>query len=613
LPPSWSALLVIASASGLVAFAPPVTAASRTIELHFTPAAHLQLALWIESTDGTFLKTVGVTQAVSYRGIGNRPGSSQMNSGFRWPYGRREGVLPVWAHRRAAAPGAVPWKRVVFQQRVEGHASRDIPADSSLDSYFCLSFTEHTGAVDQSTREKALDAVTCASGFMSDKGRFITQADVDGGYWEPIEVLGAPVRRALDLWSLYPPRRDAHQCSGTPVCFDLPDVDSYDQHAREVMPDIDAVTMATPGEADQSVMFDVPEEWPDGAYVAWIEASKEGDYNDSFNDQTYPTPRKPPAAWDTPWATDYGYAYRGQPSVVYRVDFTVGGTGTFTTAAPVGRGDLDGFGPTGGDLTAIAGALITDDPVAAPGSGADRLRRTTDGVRVRLEVRNCPPHEPPGGPVTLSARADPDSKHSHEWGVLRFVEPAGSQPIDHYEARFGPSAIVPGDESLFLRATPLVTADLDPVAARIGGGTPGQAVEVHFGGMLPTTTFWVAVRAVDACGMHGPVEVAQLTTSKVNFTKLSGCFIATAAFGSALGPEVQSLRTVRDALRPRSTVFATVTDLYYRSGPAAAAVIERSEGARAVVRNLLGPVVALARAAAPALEGRGNGAIIPAP
>jgi hypothetical protein len=104
--------------------------------------------------------------------------------------------------------------------------------------------------------------------------------------------------------------------------------------------------------------------------------------------------------------------------------------------------------------------------------------------------------------------------------------------------------------------------------------------------------------------MTGPFDVAQLTTTNINFTKLSGCFIATAAFGSALGPEVEALRTVRDALRPRSRVFATATELYYRAGPAAAAVIERSADARAVVRTLLAPVVALARAAAPALEAR---------
>src|SRR6185369_15119861 len=84
-----------------------VATAPRVIEFRFTPTARAQIALWLERPDGTFLKTVFLTQAVGLRGIGNRPGAAEMNSGFHWPYGRREGALPIWAHRRAAAPGAL--------------------------------------------------------------------------------------------------------------------------------------------------------------------------------------------------------------------------------------------------------------------------------------------------------------------------------------------------------------------------------------------------------------------------------------------------------------------------------------------------------------------------
>ncbi|HMI92890.1 MAG TPA: hypothetical protein VK509_16055, partial [Polyangiales bacterium] len=94
------------------------------LELRFTPAPHAQIAIWVEDANGRFIRTFGLTQAVAFRGIGNRPGASLMNSGYRWPYGRREGALPVWASRRAAEPGARKWKRVVFQSRIEGLASR---------------------------------------------------------------------------------------------------------------------------------------------------------------------------------------------------------------------------------------------------------------------------------------------------------------------------------------------------------------------------------------------------------------------------------------------------------------------------------------------------------
>ena len=115
--------------------------------------------------------------------------------------------------------------------------------------------------------------------------------------------------------------------------------------------------------------------------------------------------------------------------------------------------------------------------------------------------------------------------------------------------------------------------------------------------MQPLTHYYVAIRAWDSC-KAGDYVVTELTTSRINFTKLSGCFIATAAYGSAMEPAVGVLRTVRDALRPRSPLFATAIDLYYRSGPSAASVIERSEVARAVVRTFLAPAVEIARAAA---------------
>src|SRR5262249_51397941 len=122
------ALALLAAAFPAMALAQDAPPVARTLEFKFTPTARTQIALWIEKPDGTpegFLKTIRLTQAVALRGIGNRPGASQMNSGFRWPYGRREGVLPVWAHRRLRAPGATQFKRVIFQDRVsEGLASQ---------------------------------------------------------------------------------------------------------------------------------------------------------------------------------------------------------------------------------------------------------------------------------------------------------------------------------------------------------------------------------------------------------------------------------------------------------------------------------------------------------
>jgi hypothetical protein len=55
-----------------------------------------------------------------------------------------------------------------------------------------------------------------------------------------------------------------------------------------------------------------------GAYTAYLEVNVEGDYNQHYDDETYPTPE---GNVGTYWAMAYGYPYRGQPSVVYAVDF----------------------------------------------------------------------------------------------------------------------------------------------------------------------------------------------------------------------------------------------------------------------------------------------------
>lgn len=252
----------------------PVASAQRVLDIEYTPTRRAQIAVWITAEDGTYLRTLSLTQAVALHGIGNRPGALQMNSGFKWPYGRREGALPVWAHARLMAPGAEPFRRVIFQDRLsEGHASRSA-SDFSRDDYFCLSFNA------ANSQRSALDAVTCASVFNSDKGRYITEEDVREGYREPAESPpGVQAPYLLDLDSLYPPRRDVRRCT-TPGCYDHADVDLFNADARRVMPEIDAVTTATPpGEVPQHLMFTVPAEWTNGLYYVYVEVNVEGDYS----------------------------------------------------------------------------------------------------------------------------------------------------------------------------------------------------------------------------------------------------------------------------------------------------------------------------------------------
>jgi len=70
-----------------------------------------------------------------------------------------------------------------------------------------------------------------------------------------------------------------------------------------------------------------------------------------------------------------------------------------------------------------------------------------------------------------------------------------------------------------------------------------------------------------------------------------GCFIATAAWGSSLQPEVSVLRRFRDSVLATSAAGRGFIGLYYRWSPAAAEFIERSDLLRGAVRFLLVPVV----------------------
>ncbi len=71
-----------------------------------------------------------------------------------------------------------------------------------------------------------------------------------------------------------------------------------------------------------------------------------------------------------------------------------------------------------------------------------------------------------------------------------------------------------------------------------------------------------------------------------------GCFIATAAYGSYLHPQVQLLRNFRDEYLLTNAPGRAFVALYYRCSPPLAAVIARHPVLRGVVRLALTPVVA---------------------
>jgi hypothetical protein len=627
------------------------------LELSFTPTKRAQIAVWIEDADGTFMETVALTSSVALRGVGNRPGALQMNSGFRWPYGRREGILPVWAHRRARAPSAELFPMVIFQDRAsEGFASRTSP-DSSPDPYFCLSFDQDT------TTREALDAVTCASVFNSDKGRFLTSEDLRDSYAEPfVEPSGSETMRPLGPGSRYPPRRDVEGLGQ----FDHPDVADFASEARRVMPNIDSITMATPAaDVPRTLQLIAPSDWQDGEYTAWIEVNVEGDYNDAFNDQSYPTPNSD--RWDI-WAETYGYPYRGQPSVVYKVPFFLGPTiAEHQTSEPAGYGSLDG---TSGNMLSMDSS-ITDDPQNAPGSGADRLRLGNGGGRFKvlvLATHICNEPDPPDvcgqdctndtecgmgfrctedGTCTglcdaeahpseildFSTENHPNSKWSHVVGRIRFTVPQSARPLRRYKilaSKILVNSVVTEDahaleitsagkpiqgDGLHIPVDSECTMGIAPEALcapyfanddgvcengvdadRDGDCLDaGDIIEVDVAFDAHETEYRLEITAIDLCQEPSAPAQAHLTTTAIDFTTVPPCFVATATFGTPLAEEVFALRRFRDRYLMTNQLGRAFVDAYYSFGPRAADIIAEHPWLRTTSRVLLTPLVALAR------------------
>jgi len=74
-------------------------------------------------------------------------------------------------------------------------------------------------------------------------------------------------------------------------------------------------------------------------------------------------------------------------------------------------------------------------------------------------------------------------------------------------------------------------------------------------------------------------------------TQILACFIATAAYGSAMHEDVDTLRDFRDQHLITNSLGGKFVELYYRYSPPAAEFISDKPALRAVMRFLLKPLV----------------------
>lgn len=500
----------------------------RVVDIDFTPSDDLQLVVWLEQADGTYVDTLFITDKTGRRGLGNRPGRMDFNSGWAWPYGRRTSTFPVWAHRHGMS-----WPMVIFQNDDGTHLNESAlshsPSQSSVEGFYCRPLRE---------TEPAWDTQTCASVAFTDKGKVSETED-----------------------SLYPPRADVEY---------EPTVDHDSSAMFDELNPFDAVTQATPvGGVRFDLSWPIPDELPLGDYVLFVEASKEFDQNDTYNETTYPEPTGILYG-------DYGMPYRGQPSVVYQVAFEVGPDGSIgTTSSYAGYGDPDGLD---GDVRA-PDSTIDDD---APGSGASRLLTTVVGgdsfrlrVQSRLEFDDVSPGAPEGNGVLDATSSS---------ATVSFYEPGDD----------GDLGVVTGYEVRY-RAGTEMTADnfLDSSSApgTLVPSGPGQPMEVTIDGLLPQTNYFVGIRAYDGCHNYGPITVIEASTTPRETGEVDACFIATAAYGSIMANDVQLLREFRDSTLRQTVLGELLVEAYYTFGPAAAGVIGESEELRGLARDVLDPLI----------------------
>jgi hypothetical protein len=472
-----------------------------------------------------------------------------------WPYGRRLTTFPVWAHKHGYTFDVVEFQNAPdnpfdcfsgsgseYAQCGENNLSHPF-SQSSQEMHFCQPLMPSDGKW-----ATAADAMSCATTAFTDKGKF------------------APSAPGNTAASLYPPRTDI-----TRTTSDSPSVDAYKQ-----MNPFDGVSAATPTSGTVAQLaWPIPDSLPMGDYVMFVEVAKAFDMNNTYNSTSFPPP--PSSGPQAISWSEYGIPYRGQPSIVYKVPFTIGLTDTSAgTAQYAGYGD-----PTGQD-----GAIRPPDSTITtdtPGSGASRLQIMTDNNRVSVSTHPEFDSTPPADPTDV-------------------------QPVDTGSTMVTLAFIAPGDDGImgkvtkydvrYMAGTPVTDANFDQATAITGTVMPvdaGQLQTVDITGLLPETDYYVGIRADDNCHNFSHVVTAKVTTLASKVGEVDACFIATAAYGSLMANDVEMLRHFRDSFLQKTALGELFVESYYTFGPGVAGVVSQSELLRATARDALSPLVAFVR------------------
>jgi len=528
--------------------ATPGAPTCRSVSVQFKPVPNLQIAVWVEDALGNYVDTVYVTRMTGSLGLANRPGKSRFKTDFRFPYGRRDMVLPVWAHKRNHQYGKLMMGgksgASIAACNAAGIAGTDCD-DDTIGYHFMVSSPEPfycspRGGV--TIKQNGIDVVSCASSFYGSKGAY-----------------------AVGDASLYPPRAD--------LTSFVADHDSDAARAFGVVNDLGAISGATPPGYQPLA---TPLRWTpstfvaDGKYVMKVEAHLESDFN-SFH-------RYPSVDDEHQELNGYGHEFLGQPSVVYAVPFTLGPTPDEQRGADFeGYSDWDG---ATGTLHPADTTISTDD-----GTGAGRLMLVSGASPYRVLV-TTEPSCPDGGVRPVCEAPSPVQALVLQPGpssiTLQFASSATGAATAGFDIRYREGVTITDDD--FVSAIP--SSDMAPVA-----GTPGSTVSSMITGLRPEIKYFVAVRARSACEAPSPIVVKSVTTSVASFVTLSGCFIATAAYGTPMATEIDGLRRIRDRYLVTNPAGRLLVAGYYALSPPVARAIAGDDLLRAGARRLLRPLV----------------------
>lgn len=537
----------------------------RTLQLEMRPSGDPQIAVWLEDPQGTYVETLMVTRLTGTFGLGNRPGRPDFGSGYLWPYGRREMVLPVWAHRRG-----MTYPRLVFQDCREDSLGWHEP-HSSNEPFYCRPLTAQEQRRHLEKLEaQGVDAVSCPTvRFNSDKGIPMDQVDTSNPLCRELS------RRYRSPLSVYPPRNDLQ---GRDPSRDWAGVGQLDG-----LNELDTVSQATP---PSGVLFRrgwrLPSTLAEGEYAVWIEVNQAYDENE-HHDYGFFT---------DPMLVGYGVRVVGQPSVVWRIPITIGGeTVASQTNEHVGYGSPDG---QDGILRPADGTIT----VGTPGTGAGRLLpiQGEEGVyqaKVRLLVQSggsLDPQDPgsPGGEVACEVPRAPNivELNRDALGFDLMLELGASDTPMRYEIRYreGHGSIQTEDD-FDHHAVPFTY--LDP-----GAGTTSMAVRIDR--LRPQLNYTIGVRAENDCGDQSEIATLDVGTEYLLPPPIDACFVATAAHGAAYAKEVRALRRLRDEVLVPTDFGLAAVELYYYVSPPLAAMIRDNSTLQATARVALTPLVWLA-------------------